>query len=439
MRKLLFSAVAFLLCAAGSAANPACASEGKQPPVATKLSKEQRQQNIDSFEMAWKTVGENHFDPTMGGVDWQAVRAELRPKIEQAENADEVRDVMRDMLKRLGHSHLSIIPASLYEDASRDNHEAIPGFDVRMVNGEAMVVRVSPGLPAAKAGVKPGWRIRKIDGEDVAPRLQRIGKAVSHPAKAPIAQAATVQDRLLGEEGKLLALTFLDGAGKETTLSVARAKPHGNRVKAGMLPAEHVHFESKLLEDGIVYVSLSSFSDPVRVMKAFGETIQKNVNAKGFILDLRGNPGGLVAMTQGMGGWFVKETGLKLGTMIGRTHKNPLYLNPRQATYEGPLAVLVDEFSMSSSEFLSAGLQDLKRARVFGRPTIGAALPSIIVRLPNGDRLQYVIADYISTGGKRLEGNGVQPDEVVTLNQQTLLQGSDPDVDAAMTWIGKQD
>src|SRR5262249_20269927 len=169
----------------------------------------------------------------------------------------------------------------------------------------------------------------------------------------------------------------------------------------------------------------------LRVMKAFGETVQDNLEAEGFILDLRGNPGGLIMMAQGMGGWFVDRPGLRLGTTTYRKGFQHAILNPREATYTGPLAILVDEFSMSSSEIMAGGLQGLKRARVFGTRTPGAALPSLFLRLPNGDRLQYVIADYVSVSGQRLEGNGVQPDEVVPLSRRGLPAGRGPRPGAA--------
>ena len=77
------------------------------------------------------------------------------------------------------------------------------------------------------------------------------------------------------------------------------------------------------------------------------------------------------------------------------------------------LAILVDGCSASTSEIFAGGLQDVKRARVFGTHTAGAALPSVISKLPNGDGFQYAIANYISVGGKPLEGIGVTPDDGV--------------------------
>ena len=95
----------------------------------------------------------------------------------------------------------------------------------------------------------------------------------------------------------------------------------------------------------------------------------------------------------------------------------------------------MDELSLSTAEILAGGLKDLKRARVFGTRTPGAALPSMIVLLPNGDRFQFAMANYISAGGKPLEGEGVIPDVETPLTRAALLEGRDPAVEAAVRWI----
>ena len=80
-------------------------------------------------------------------------------------------------------------------------------------------------------------------------------------------------------------------------------------------------------------------------------------------------------------------------------------------------------------------MKDLGRAHVLGTRTAGAALPSAIDRLPNGDGFQHALADYISEGGRPLEGVGVIPDVEVKLTREALLAGRDPVVDAAIEWI----
>ena len=84
---------------------------------------------------------------------------------------------------------------------------------------------------------------------------------------------------------------------------------------------------------------------------------------------------------------------------------------------------------------LAQGLQDLQRARIFGTRTAGAALPSDIVRLPDGDGFQFAQASYTSDKGKVLEGNGVTPDVEVRQTQEALLAGHDLVTEAAEAWI----
>jgi carboxyl-terminal processing protease len=159
------------------------------------------------------------------------------------------------------------------------------------------------------------------------------------------------------------------------------------------------------------------------------------MEAEGLVIDLRGNPGGILAMGMGMAGWLIDEKNLYLGTMYTRSEELKMIVSPRPETYDGPVAILVDGLSGSCSEIFAGGLQDLGRARVFGSRTVGGVLPSAIEKLPNGDGFQYAFANYVSEGGEVLEGRGVIPDEAVTPTRQALLAGRDEVLEAAIAWI----
>ena len=122
--------------------------------------------------------------------------------------------------------------------------------------------------------------------------------------------------------------------------------------------------------------------------------------------------------------------------MRNTTLKFPVF--PRPDAFRGPLAILVDGCSASTAEIFAQGLKDLHRARIFGTHTAGAALPSVFEKLPNGDGFQYAVADYISVGGQPLEGIGVTPDQEVRPTRKQLLDGKDPVLDAALSWIETQ-
>ena len=113
-------------------------------------------------------------------------------------------------------------------------------------------------------------------------------------------------------------------------------------------------------------------------------------------------------------------------------------LNPRTPSFKGPVAILMDGSSGSTAEIFAGGMQDIKRARIFGSRSMGAALPSVIEKLPNGDGFQYAVANYISQGGSTLEGRGVIPDQEVVLTRESLLSGRDPVLAAAVEWINAQ-
>ena len=163
------------------------------------------------------------------------------------------------------------------------------------------------------------------------------------------------------------------------------------------------------------------------------------------MLDLRGNPGGVAGLSAGLAGYFVDEAE-SLGTLKYRDSELHLRINPRRVSregkalsiYQGPLAILINQFSASTSEIFTAGLQDLGRARVFGETSAAAALPAVIERLPNGDLLMHALADLTRPSGERVEGIGVVPDEAIQLTRPALQAGVDEVLESALDWISRQ-
>jgi carboxyl-terminal processing protease len=149
-------------------------------------------------------------------------------------------------------------------------------------------------------------------------------------------------------------------------------------------------------------------------------------------------------MIRGVAGHLFTEQ-VVLGRMKMRDSELEFPANPRVVMpdgrlvepFAGPVAVLVDELTASASECFAGGLQSLGRARIFGRTTAGQALPASTRRLPNGDVLMYVVGDFVTATGQRLEGAGVIPEEPVTLAVDALRAGRDPDLEAALRWLDR--
>jgi carboxyl-terminal processing protease len=392
------------------------------------------QLDLDSFEKVWTTVRDKHWEKKPGGLDWEAIHAEFRPRIERAQNTEEVRALLREMLGRLHQTHFGIIPSTVYQvmgAPDAEDGDGSPGIDLRVLDGQAVVTRVDPASPAERAGVKPGWIVASVKGAALAPVIRALA---SDPTLLELSLTRALLARLTGPRGETIHAEFVDGSGTTVSRELGLAEPRGQASSFGNLPEMHVWFESKNIE-GAGYVAFNEFLDLPRVMGSFGSAVQACKNCAGLIVDLRGNPGGIGGMALGMAGFLVEKPDQRLGTMYTRDTTLNFVINPRAQAFEGPVAILLDACAASTSEIFAGGLKDLGRARVFGTRSAAAALPSAIERLPNGDGFQYAIANYVSEGGQPLEGIGVKPDEEVKLTREALLAGRDPVIDAALRWI----
>src|SRR5579884_2330750 len=400
------------------------------------LTAAQRQLNIDSFEKVWITIRDKHWEKNPGGLDWHAVHEEFRPKIEQAQTMEQARAVLREMLGRLHETHFAIFPGGGVYDAVQEGVQGpgSTGIDLRILDGEAVVTSVDPGSPAELAGVQRGWAIREVNGMPLGDAIRQLS---SDPSIPEITLTRAILARLSGPAGGKIRIGLAAAGDVPTTLQLALAEPRGIPAGFGNLPPQPVWIETKKL-DRTGYIRFNMFLDVVRVMNSFAKMIADCQDCDGLIIDLRGNPGGLGAMAMGMAGYLVNKPGLRLGTMYTRDTPLNFVINPRTPGFGGPVAVLLDGESASTSEIFAGGLKDLGRARVFGTRSAAAALPSVIERLPNGDGFQYAVANYISEGGRPLEGVGVQPDVEVKLTRQALLSGRDPVIDAALQWIKRE-
>jgi carboxyl-terminal processing protease len=383
----------------------------------------------------WKTIRDKHWQVKPGGLDWQAVHDEYRPAIERADSMDAARSVLNDMLGRLHQTHFAIVPSELYSDLEGSHRgESATGLDIRVVGSQVLVTTVETGSPAAGQGIRPGWQILKIGGADLGPVVEKLNATYAQSTLRELISRRAILARLDG-----FRVEFLDGANQRVTKALTQGPPKGVLVQFGLLNPEHVWIESSRVGGGnIGLVRFNMFLDVEHVMNRFGEAVRACEKCAGFIIDLRGNPGGLGIMAMGMAGWFVDKPDQRLGTLSMRESTLKFVVNPRLHTFPGPLAILVDGASASTSEILAQGLKDLGRARIFGTRTAAAALPSVFEKLPNGDGFQYAIANYISEGGQPLEGLGVTPDVETPLTRQALLEGKDPPLDAAVDWIEHQ-
>lgn len=423
------------------------ASAAQLPPAAgaARLSAAERERNIQSFEQVWKTVRDRHWDAKMNGVNWQAVHDELRPQIEKADSSEKARQILNNMLSRLKQSHFAVLAGEIRDEVqpetgsgAADSRDGQTGLDVRLVGEQVLVTLVEEGSAAAEQGIRPGWEVLAIDGKELAPIVSRVTAALQGSNLQPLAVRAAALAALAGKPGSTARLRLRNGGDQAVELPVSRVQPRGLRTEFGILPPMYVWSEWRKVDGGFGYLAFNMFMDPENVMRTVSTAVTACQDCQGLVIDLRGNPGGLGVMAMGLAGWFVTEKGQRLGTMYTREAELRFVINPRPVTYRGPLAILIDGCTGSTAEIFSGGMKDLKRARIFGARSAGAALPAAFEKLPNGDVFLYAFASYISEGGKPLEGNGVTPDVEVPLTRESLLRDRDPVLKSAIDWMKQQ-
>jgi len=402
-------------------------------------SQQQRQDNLLSFDQVWTTVRNNHWDASLGGLDWDAVRIEYRERVEKAQTTAESRAVIREMLGRLNHSHFEIHAADHNDEPDPalrvEAQEGTCGIEVRVVQGQALVWRVAAGSSADQAGVRRGWCIHRINGSEITTQLRDTKERLG---TSPVLgyQLAWVAMRLLsGPVGNTVSIVFLDGNNQLTPRSLPFGRRSGHAYKLANMPIRYVWFQSRLLKSEIGYVTFNTWIDPPYLVGKIRESVAAFKNTNGLIIDLRGSRGGIIQLAQDLAGYFIKEPGHTLGTLKFRNRSYDCTVVPKDDVYDGPVAIIVDGLSRSTSEILASGMRQEGRARLFGTRTAGTVSASLVSRLANGDSFQYAVADFRTIRGEPLEGAGVKPDVEVPLTREDLLANRDSALEAAADWI----
>ncbi len=382
---------------------PAFAADPGPAPVAAPAlpGPERARMNQRVFDRVWNEVRSQYYDPDLHGVDWHAARRTWRPVALTAPDDRTLYRALGDMLDLLDDDHAGAAPPAVArrQDTLRQRRAAI-GVSLRPEpSGESWLIeQVRPGSPAAEAGVAAGWRL--ITGEG----------AIWTPEQ-DIAEGRSVT----------LSLVDGDGAPRPLTLTPRMMDP---------TPA----FVADRSRPGVLVLTVDGFE--LGLGRWMGEQLENLPPETDVVIDLRGNPGGRLAEADAVLSCFLPRDRL----WAARTGRSGRRVELRTGGGCGDLdepvgndvAILVDANSRSAAELTPAALQEARRALVVGAPTAGAVLISQESRLPDGGRLSLSRADFVTSGGVRLEKRGVTPDVAAPRTLEDRRAGRDPGLDAAL-------
>ncbi|NCN41842.1 S41 family peptidase, partial [bacterium] len=258
------------------------------------------------------------------------------------------------------------------------------GVELTVQDGVLTVISPIEDTPAWKAGIQAGDKIVEIDGEST--------KGYS------LVEAAQKMKGKMGQ--KIFLSIFRKGLDEPKVFEIVR----------GVVKIKSAKYTD--LGDGFAYIRLTSFIENSYdlIKKEMDSHIRKYSKARGLILDLRRNPGGLLDQAVKISDLFLSE-----GTIVstkGRDEKQKEVLFAKKAgTYPNfPIIVLIDEYSASASEIVSGALQDNKRALVMGRKSFGKGSVQSVVKLGDGSGLKLTVGRYYTPSGRSIQSVGITPD-----------------------------
>lgn len=279
----------------------------------------------------------------------------------------------------------------------RGNIVGIGATAVKPDGRPVTLIRILPGTPAEAAKLRPGDQITAIDGRNVIPL-----------------NLSTALDKLRGEAGSRVKLNIRRGK-QEFAVTLTRKAVKTSSVVPGSV---------KLVSGNIGYIKLTQFS--ANSSREIADALKKlhSLGARGIVLDLRYNPGGLVKAAVEIASLFLPQ-----GKVIfqeksrGKSSQRPVKTvkMPFRDTTT-PLIVLTNAFTASSSEILTGALQDHKRARVLGKRTFGKGTILSVVPVTGGGAVRFASAYYVTPGGRVIEKKGIMPDIEVTVSSAEVMR-----------------
>jgi len=317
--------------------------------------------------------------------------------VDETKPRDLIYGGIKGMLETLD-PHSSFLPPDIFKEMQVETQGSFGGLGIEITVKDRQLTVVAPieGTPADRAGLHPGDRIVKVDGNPT--KDMTLIEAVK---------------KLRGPKGTSVTLTILrEESPGPFELTLVREVIEVKSVRA------------KDLGDGIAYIRIASFQERTGkdLLKAI-EQFQKN-GISALVLDLRNDPGGLLNQAVQVSDLFLDKGQLIVYTE-GRIKNQDLRFSAEHGAQvpKVPMVVLVNGGSASASEIVAGALQDWKRALVLGTKTFGKGSVQTVIPLSDGSGLRLTTAKYYTPKGRSIHGTGIVPDIIVEAPRPSVAKG----------------
>ena len=266
------------------------------------------------------------------------------------------------------------------------------GVQIGAVEGSKLITVIAPikGSPAEVAGLKSGDKIVSVDGVEYT--VDEMDEAVKH---------------IKGDKGTTVTLGILsEGEGRVRDVKITRDEIHMESVIAGTI-------------GDIAYIGLTQFEE--NTVEEFTEAMKAAADKKGLILDLRGNPGGILEAAVAISDQLLPEADIV--SAKDNQKKEVFHYTSDAESWNKPIVVLVNGGSASASEIVAGALKDNKAATLVGEKTYGKGVVQTLVPLPGGGGIKLTTSEYFTPSGVSIQDRGIEPDVKVTLPEDVKAIG----------------
>lgn len=307
--------------------------------------------------------------------------------VESVDTTDVLQGAIRGMLSSLD-PHSSYLKPDDFKELKLETKGSFTGIGIEITIRDSVLTIVSPieGTPGDKAGLQAGDKIIKIGKEFTKDlTLMEAVKQLRGPKKT-----------------KVTISIHREGWGELKEYTIVR----------DVIPLHSVKY--KVLDPGYAYIRISNFqSKTTKDFKAALRDLTSKGRIAGLVLDLRNNPGGLLAQSVKVADVFISQ-GVIVSTKGRVKEQNTIYnARPSSKKYDFPIVVLVNEGSASASEIVAGALQDHKKALIVGTQTFGKGSVQTIIPMTNGAGLRLTTARYYTPSGRSIQAKGIEPDIII--------------------------
>ena len=364
---------------------------------------------VDLYDNVWRLINSKFVDQSNNQQNWAKWRHKYDNQIQTNEDAYVA---INTIVASLNDPYTKFLDPKEFADETSSIKGSLKGIGIQIgvKDGKLMVIAPIEDTPAERAGLQADDEILEIDGASTK------GITVDKAA-----------DKIRGKEGTQVTLLVKRKDMAPKTYTITRAEIEIKSI------SQKLPTDMKIPND-FCYIRLSSFISR-NAATEFGNILNNNRDKKGFIIDLRSNPGGL--LTNAI---YISDMFLDGGTIVSTVDRDGYKETQRASSgvyTKKPVVVLINKGSASASEIFSGAMKDNHRAVIIGEQSFGKGLVQEINKLPYDAGINITIQKYLTPNGTDINKKGITPDIVVKLTEEDVKNKNDLQLKKAVEVLSK--